>query len=141
MSTVDRVLRIFLTVFTGFLALTAIGGGIALVAGINSPPLESLTGSLFSSYLVPGLALMLVVGGSALAALILLLRGSAFAVLCAATAGIVIMFFEFVEVQVIGMPAGVGQFLQLFYFYLGTLITVVSFYLWMSEIRRLSQAP
>ena len=41
-------------------------------------------------------------------------------------AGMIIMFFEFVEAQVIGSPAGIAQTLQIFYFGLGTLIVAAT---------------
>jgi len=50
-----------------FVALTAVGGGIALVAGLEGgrfPP-EMLGETPFGSYVVPGLILAAVVGGSA----------------------------------------------------------------------------
>jgi len=64
---------------------------------------------MFKDSSVPGLALFFIVGGSALFATILLYRKSKFAVLFSATAGIIIMFFEFVEVMIIGSPAGIAR--------------------------------
>ena len=54
--------------------LTAIGGGIALAAGLEGEryPVEWLTGTPFSSYLIPGLILSVAVGGSAAAAAVLI---------------------------------------------------------------------
>jgi hypothetical protein len=40
------------------------------------------------------------------------------------------MFFEFVEVLVIGSPAGVARTLQIFYFGLGTIIMVIALGAW-----------
>jgi hypothetical protein len=130
----ERVTRVILAVLTAFLALTAVAGGIGILAGLNVPPVEYLHGSVFRSFTVPGLALLVIVGGSALFAFILLIRRSRFGVVFAATAGIVIMFFEFVEVLVIGSPAGVARFLQLFYFGLGTVITIVSMVSWFAAL-------
>jgi hypothetical protein len=129
-----KALNIILIVLTFFLSLTAIAGGIALLARINTPPVEMLQGSPFRDYTIPGLALMLIVGGSALFAAILLLRKSRFALLCAAAAGIIIMFFEFVEALVIGSPAGAARALQIFYFGLGTLIVVVAMGAWFLDL-------
>ena len=67
-------------------------------------------------------------------ATILLVRKSKFALLASTTAGIVIMFFEFVEMLVIGSPAGVPRTLQIFYFVLGTLIVVASIGAWFLEL-------
>jgi len=45
--------------------LTAVFGGITVAAGMDKFPAGWLTGTVFSSYLVPGLILAVVVGGSA----------------------------------------------------------------------------
>jgi hypothetical protein len=51
--------RVVLVVFDAFAALTAIGGGIALIMGLESNrfPLEMLRGTPFSSYTMPALLL------------------------------------------------------------------------------------
>jgi hypothetical protein len=134
MEIIKRVTRIILISLTGFLALTTFLGGIALIANWIAMPVEMLEGSPFSSYLIPGLSLSIIVGGSALFATILLIRKSKFALLFATTAGIVIMFFEFVEVLVIGSPAGVARTLQIFYYGLGMLIVVVALGVWFLEL-------
>jgi hypothetical protein len=124
MKKLRKVLYVILIVLTGFLGIGAILGGIALMTNFYAPPVEMLAGSIFPSFFLPGLALTALVGGSGLAAMILMIRKHAFGVLIALTAGIIIMFFEFIEVLVIGMPAGPSQFMQVFYFMLGTLICV-----------------
>jgi hypothetical protein len=127
-------LNIVLIILTLFLALTAAVGGIALLTNLNTPPVEMLQGSPFRDYTIPGLALAVIVGGSALFAAILLLRKSKFAILSAATAGVIIMFFEFVEALIIGSPAGVARMLQIFYFGLGTLIVIVAMGVWFLDL-------
>jgi hypothetical protein len=91
---------------------------------------------IFNDYTIPGLSLGLIVGGSAAFAAVLLIRRSPFSTLFAATAGIIIMFFEFVEVLVIGSPAGIARNLQIFYFGLGTLIVITSMAAWFLDLRR-----
>jgi hypothetical protein len=59
---------------TSFLALTAFAGGIGLLADLNAPPLEMLEGSLFHNYIIPGLALFVIVGGAASVAAYLLIK-------------------------------------------------------------------
>jgi hypothetical protein len=59
--------RIALIVTESFAALSAIGGGIALATGIDKPPTDWLAGTPFSNYMIPGLILAVVVGGSAIA--------------------------------------------------------------------------
>ena len=57
-----------LLVADAFVALTAVFGGITVAAGVDKFPAAWLAGTWFSSYLIPGLILSVVVGGSATAA-------------------------------------------------------------------------
>lgn len=134
MKQIRKVAYIVLIVLTGFLALSAFAGGIGLLAGLNAPPVDNLKGSLFKNFTIPGLSLFVIVGGSALLAAILLGRKSKFAVLVATGAGIIIMFFEFVEVLVIGSPPGIAQTLQIIYFGTGVLITIVAIGIWFIDL-------
>ncbi|HUX52541.1 MAG TPA: hypothetical protein VMW73_17260 [Spirochaetia bacterium] len=121
-----KFLRVVLIVLTMFLALTALAGGSALFFGWNAPSTELLAGTIFRDYTVPGLMLFIVVGGSALASLILWLRKSRFSDIFAIASGIIIMCFEFGEVLIIGSPPGPAFVLQLFYFVLGSLMVIVT---------------
>lgn len=58
---------VVLLTLDAFVALTALGGGVALVAGLEEGrfPLEWLRGTPFTSYTLPGLLLAALVGGSA----------------------------------------------------------------------------
>lgn len=101
------VWRIVLLVVEGFLAVTAVAGGVALAlgprlgpAGIIPPP-EYLRGSPFESYLVPGLILLLVVGGTQLFAFLLLLRRLDWAVAAAGMAGCGLLIWVFVQMVII----------------------------------------
>lgn len=83
-----RVLRVFagtlslrlcgatLFVANVFVALTAVFGGITLSLGVDKFPAQWLVGTLFHSYLIPGLILAVIVGGSATAAAVIALRNS-----------------------------------------------------------------
>jgi hypothetical protein len=135
MKTLQTLAHYVLVALTAFLALTAFAGGIGLLTGLNAPPVSYLRTSLFRDFTVPGLALSVLVGGSALLAIVLLLRRNRLALPCAAASGVAIVFFEFVEVLVIGSPAGVARTLQIFYFGLGTLILVVAISQWILELR------
>jgi hypothetical protein len=121
-----RVLRVLLIALTLFLALTAFAGGVGLLMGFAAPPVEMLAGTLFPDYTIPGLGLFLIVGGSALAAAVLLVRRHPSAALASAWAGIAIIGFEAVEVLAIGSPAGVARNLQVIYMTLGLLLLVLS---------------
>jgi hypothetical protein len=102
-----------------FLVLTALPGGFCLLTGIVAPPIDELKGFIFRDYTIPALALMIIVGGSALLAAIMLIRINKFALLLSASVGLILMIFEFVEVLAIGSPAGAGLVMQLIYFVLG----------------------
>jgi hypothetical protein len=115
----NRPIRISLIVFNLFLAVTAIAGGIGLLAGVNVPPIEFLKKSPFNSYFVPGLALLVLVGGSASFAATMLIRSHRHAFLANITAAAAIIIFETVEVAVIGSPEGVARNLQILYFAIG----------------------
>jgi hypothetical protein len=122
--------RAVLIVSDAFLALTAIAGGISLLAGVNAPPIADLEGSPFGSYTIPGLALLVLVGGVALAATIMTLRRHRLAFVASAGAGGVIMVFEVVEVMAIGSAPGVARNLQVFYFVLGFVIALLAIAQW-----------
>jgi hypothetical protein len=125
----NKAARLSLIILTGFLSLTAMGGGIGLVTNIMAPPVQDLQGSSFKSYLVPGLALFLIVGGGALATMILLIRLHPIGSLASILAGIIIIGFETVEIWVIGSPAGLARSLQVFYLSLGILIVILGTWL------------
>jgi len=85
----------------GFAALSAIGGalGLILLTGMGIP-LEYLRFTPFTSYVVPGLILG-VVGGSALAAVLLLLQRRRLAYLAAFAAGAIMTGWIIAEVLLI----------------------------------------
>jgi hypothetical protein len=121
-----RLHRVLLIIFNGFLALTAVLGGIGLLAGFNAPPTTFLAGSIFDSYLLPGLSLMLIVGGLASIGTAFAVRRHPLTAAVAAAAGLAIIVFETVEVWVIGSPPGVARNLQVLYYSVGVLILLVS---------------
>jgi hypothetical protein len=135
MKLFGNILNVTLIVLTIFLALTAVAGGIQLLEGTYAPPVEVLNGSVFKDFTIPGLALGLIVGGSAAFAAVLLIRKNRFAILSATAAGVIIMFFEFIEMLVIGSPAGVARTLQILYFGIGTAIVVASMGTWFVELQ------
>jgi hypothetical protein len=134
MKKLRRVIYILLVLLTGFMALTTLAGGIGLMANLMGMSTDLLQGSIFKNYFLPGLALFLIAGGSAVLATILLIRKSKFALLSAMAAGIIMMFFEFVEALVIGSPAGAARSLQVLYFGVGTLITILASGAWFIDL-------
>jgi hypothetical protein len=122
-----RYRRTALIIFNSLLALTSIAGGIGLLLELNAPPKELLKGSPFPSYVIPGLALLILVGGSAAAATVTLIlnhRRSKFFVLLAALA---IIIFEVLEIIIIGSPEGVARNLQVLYLAVGLVIGLLIF--------------
>jgi hypothetical protein len=132
-----RLSRTLLILLEGFLALTAIGGGIGLLTGLLAMPVEYLAGSIFTSFLIPGLSLMLIVGGLAILGTAMVTIRHRYAAAATAVSGLSIILFELVEVMVIGSPAGVARNLQVFYFGLGLLILVAS----LAPLAQLRQGP
>jgi hypothetical protein len=101
-----------------FGALSCLAGAIlAIAANGGGVPVEYLTKSAFSSYLVPGLILGLVVGGTQAAAAAALLARRRAALLLSAVAGFGMLIWIFVELSVIQHYS----WLQAVYFGLGGL--------------------
>jgi hypothetical protein len=123
----NRIIHIVLIILTSFLALTAIGGGIGLLTGLNAPPLVFLDGSPFSSYIIPGLALLILVGGTAAFASISLFRNHRYAWTVVVASATVVVVFEIVEVTYIGSPEGIARNLQIFYFLYGIILGILGF--------------
>ena len=133
MALLTKSIRILLIVLSILLALAAFEGGIQLIVGFYTPPVEMLNG-IFKDYTIPGLSLGIIVGGSALVAAILSIRKSKFALLASIASGLIIMFFEFVEMLVIGSPAGPSRFMQIFFVLLGTVMIAVSLGQWFLDL-------
>ncbi len=101
---------------TGFNALSAIGGGIAvLVTNGLGMPTSMLASGPFDSFAWPGVILAVVVGGSQVLAGGLLVVRREVSLLWAAVAGFVMLIWIFVETIMIGG----GSFLQVLYFATG----------------------
>lgn len=103
---------------SGFVALTAAAGGLELLIwpqGNAFVPLETLQGTAFASFTIPGLLLLFVVGGSALVAFMTLRgrrEGSVDATLFAGAATTIWIVAEVAQI-------GLDHWLQPFYFGLG----------------------
>jgi hypothetical protein len=82
--------RTILTATLAFNAVSAIGGGIALATGTLPVPMSLLRNTPFDSYLVPGLFLGLVVGGSSAMAFVAR-RRSATRLRLSAAAGLIMV--------------------------------------------------
>ncbi len=69
-----------------------------------------------------------------MASAVLLLKNSKFGSMSAATAGVIIMSFEFVQVMIIGSPTGPARVMQIMYFGLGVLLMIASIGSWFLEL-------
>ena len=136
-----KIIRIALIVIELFVGLWAVIGGIGLVAGaipFLEMPAEYLQGTPFSDYMIPGLLLSILVGGSFLFAAATILSGGELGVLASALAGLILIGFEFVEVLIIDrfavvLPNAVPQ--QVIMTLLGLACFVLAAYLWITEYR------
>lgn len=117
-----RIVRYSLLVLEAMVAVTSIAGGAALIVGslfpelatILSPPTAYLDGSPFSGYLVPGLLLAVIVGGTQVVAFLLELTRNDSHLPAAAVAAVALLIWVFV--QMVFIPF---SFLQAIYFAVG----------------------
>ncbi len=103
-----KILRVALLIINLLVALTAIGGGIALLAGLESnervPP-EWLHGTPFRNYVIPGLILAIIVGGSAAIATYATYQNLNAGGVSSILAGALLMGFIAVEVAILNQPS------------------------------------
>ena len=134
---------IIIGLLTGFIALTAIGGGIALLTGAeaNRFPIEWLDGTPFKDYTIPALLLAIAVGGSSLVACLAILRGRNVATPASMLAGLIMMGYIVVEVMILKqVPPGPTP-IEYLYFGLGLAICLLAAYIWLAEHRQNRQPP
>jgi hypothetical protein len=137
-----EVIRIALLAIAAFIATSAIEGGVAVLGGVvfgYKLPLSWLAGTLFVDYTIPGLALAIFVGGSALIAAATVFIHHEWAVLVSQLAGL--MMVGFLVVEIVSIDSKLGNALptslavQLFYFVLGVALFGLAGFLWMREYR------
>lgn len=99
--------RIALFAADAFVGLTAVGGGIALATGLEGDrfPPEYLDGTSFSNYVLPGLILAGMVGGSATIAAIAKLRSKESGGLISVLAGAIMMDWIVGELLLLNQPS------------------------------------
>lgn len=99
-------LAVLAAVLEGFLAVGALGGGLALMIGpqgqIISLPVSDLAGSPFDSYFVPGLILFTVLGLGPLLVVGLAWRGHRSAPLLTVAAAAGLLIWIAIEIAVVG---------------------------------------
>ena len=72
---VQALVLYLIVVLEAVVALSAIGGGIAMLLGADKFPVEWLRNTPFNDYTVPALMLAIVVGGSSLIAAVTVFTG------------------------------------------------------------------
>ena len=125
------IFRIALLVLDIFVTLTAIGGGIALATGLegNRIPTEWLEGTPFKSYVVPGLVLAVVVGGSAAVATIATFDSRDAGGVVSIFAGAILSGFIVAEVFILNQPSP-WNWTEVFYFATGLLMITLGLIVW-----------
>ena len=136
-----KAIRIALVVIEALIGLGAIGGGIAILTGVFDQwfPIAWLQGTPFSDYTIPGLVLLIVIGGGMLLAAATVFIQREWAVLLSAAMGLIMIGFEVFEVVIIDryadaiIPSTLMQ--QALMSGLGLVVFGLASYLWMSEYR------
>lgn len=139
--------RIALAGMEVFIGLGALGGGIALLNGAFDRwlPLTWLAGTPFTDYRIPGLVLLIVVGGGMLLAASTAFVQHEWVVLLQACMGLTMIGFETMEAVIIDrypqavVASTVVQ--QVLFSGLGVVILGLAVSLWLSEYRSHSAFP
>ena len=138
------LVRLAIGIPEAFIALSAIGGGILMLAGSYQNgvlieaggrgqfPLEWLANTPFNDYTIPVLILAICVGGSSLIGAATIFTGREIGVLASLVAGLVLAGYTIVEVVM--LRQGVS-WIEGLYFGLGLLISGLAAFLWMAEFR------
>jgi peptidoglycan/LPS O-acetylase OafA/YrhL len=125
---------------TAFVALTAIGGGIAMLTGADRFPLEWLRGTPFADYTIPALVLIFVVGGSSLLAALLIFTKRELGTHIAVAAGLLLVGYIGVEVLILKQSPPGPTWIEILYFVLGALVAGMGAFLWQHEPPRQTRA-
>jgi len=133
-----RICGVTLFVASVFVALTAVFGGITAATGVDKFPADWLIGTRFSSYLIPGLILAIVVGGSATVAAVATLRRSDTGALTSMLASAILLAWLLGERLILPPAAFSPQFwwLEAIYIAAGLMMVVPALSVWRAEIKR-----
>ena len=139
-SRLVRVCAGTLFVANALVALTAVPGGITVATGFDKFPAAWLTGTPFSSYLVPGLILAVVVGGSATVAAAATLRSREAGALSSMLAGAIMLGWLVGERLILPPEAFPPQlwWLEAIYIAAGLMMVLPPVVVWWARRRRLA---
>jgi len=90
-------------VLGGFAGLSAVGGGLAILSGIDKLPMAWLQNTPFNNFTIPAIILMIVGASSLCAALILFLKKE-LGTRVSAVAGLLMVFWILAEIALINAP-------------------------------------
>jgi hypothetical protein len=119
--------RIALLVADAAVALTAIGGGIALATGLEGDrfSLDMLKGTPFRNYVLPGILLAAAVGGSAAVAAALTILEPRAGTLASAVAGVIMIGWIVGEVFLLDQPSA-PHWTEVLYFAVGLAMVLLA---------------
>jgi len=125
------MLRVALVLLDMFVAVTAIGGGLALVLGLEGARFSSdiLRRTPFESFVVPGLLLAVLVGGSAAVAAYATIEGGTGGGAASVVAGALLGGFILGEIALLEDEPGVSR-TEAFYLGVAAAMTVLGAWLW-----------
>jgi hypothetical protein len=132
--------RPLVAVLSGFVAVTAIGGGIAMLIGADPFPPEWLQGTQFPDYTIPALILELFVGGISLVAAATLFTRQHNSAGVALTVGIILAGYITAEVLLLKQVPPGPTWIETLYFGVGIFIALLAGYLLLDE-RRTATPP
>ncbi|MEM8968706.1 MAG: hypothetical protein AAGE93_19980 [Bacteroidota bacterium] len=130
MESITDIVPLVIGLITAFMALTAIGGGIAIITRVDKFPLAWLRSTLFRSYTIPALILSVIVGGSSLVAAILYFASNPVYPVYAMLAGLIMVGFILVEIRILDQGNPGATRIELFYLTLGAAVFILSAIIW-----------
>jgi hypothetical protein len=125
--------QIVLIACDALVGVTAIGGGAALAAGLEGDryPAGWLKGTPFRSYLIPGLILVVMVGGSAAAAAVLTFTAAQLGAWISILAGVILIGQIAGEIRLLRQPV---HWIEVIYIAAGTLMAALGLTLRMAAL-------
>ncbi len=124
----NKGLRIAIGLLTGFVALTAMGDGVALLTGAEGVrfPLTWLQGTPFPDYTLPALLLVVGVGGISLVACVAIVLGRKASVMASMLAGSVLVGYIVVEAIILKQEPPGPTPTEIVYFSVGLAILLLA---------------
>lgn len=119
-------MRIVIIILTAFIALTSIGGGVAMLTGVDQFPLEWLHSTPFKNYTIPALLLSVIVGGFSLLSFFLTIKKHPQAPQSAIVAGISISGYVTIEAIILEQNPPGPTSIELLYIGLGIVLIALA---------------